>query len=473
MTVKLSVGSGKLNVAAGDSGVVVTNSGTSTVTLVGTITEINALLAGGGTKTVTYIADSDTPLASTTLTLSVNDGGSTGSGGAESDTDTATINITAVNDAPTAAITPTSYNATEQVDLALQGTGLTIGDIDAASDEVVVTLAVGFGKLTIDAGDSGVNVGRNGTMSVTLTGSIAEINALLAGGGSGSREKTITYLADSDTPPGSTVLTMVVNDGANNGTGGALIATDTATINIAAVNDATSYIADHVYTNAASGGNSSIPEWALLFNDDKDNLLDLTQVKNPSGFDSIQLSGSNILIDDNNSAGGSFQYRAGSTDVSVNLYRDSDTDDMDGSSGNDIIIDVFGGNTDLDGNGGNDILIGNDGIDTMTGDTGADVFVIGADSVSVGIHDIITDYDMADGDVIDLSEILAGLASNTALESSYVKLVQNGGNAELQVDTDGAGATKSFETVAVLNSFNVTTEHVRILFNDHKNTDDV
>lgn len=471
VTVKLSVGTGKLNVAAGDSGVIVTNSGTSIVTLVGTITEINALLTGGGAKTVTYIADSDTPASSTTLTLSVNDGGSTGSGGAESDTDTATINIAAVNDAPTAAITPTSYNATEQVALALQGSGLSIGDVDAASDDVSVTLSVGFGKLTVGSGNSGVSVTNNGTMSVTLVGTLAEINALLAGGGSGLSAKTVTYLADSDTPPGSTVLTMVVNDGANNGTGGALTATDTATINIAAVNDATSYIADHVYTNAASGGNSSIPEWALLFNDDKDNLLDLTQVKNASGFDSIALSGSNILINDNNTEGGTFEYRVGSTDVSVNLYRDSN--DMDGSNGNDIIIDVLGGNTDLDGNGGNDILIGNSGIDTMTGGSGADVFVIGADSVSVGIHDIITDYDMAQGDVIDLSEILSGLASNTALESGYVKLVQNGGNAELQVDTDGAGAAKSFETVAVLNSFNVTSEHVRILFNDHKTADDV
>ena len=471
VTVKLSVGSGKLNVTAGDSDVVVTNSGTSIVTLVGSIAEINALLAGGGAKTVTYINDSDTPPASTTLTLSVNDGGSTGSGGAESDTDTATINIAAVNDAPTAAVTPTSYNATEQVALALQGSGLSIGDVDAASDDVTVTLSVGFGKLTVGSGNSGVNVTNNGTMSVTLVGTVAEINALLAGGGSGGSAKTITYLADSDIPPASTVLTMVVNDGANNGSGGALTANDVATINIAPVNDASSHTADYVYTNAASGGNSSIPEWALLFNDDKDSLLDLTQVKNASGFDSISLTGSNILINDNTSEGGSFKYQVGSTDVSVTLYRDSA--DMDGSNFDDIIIDVLNGNTDLDGNGGNDILIGNTGIDTMTGGSGADVFVIGADSVGVGIHDIITDYDMAEGDVIDLSEILSGLASNTALESSYVKLVQNGGNAELQVDTDGAGATKSFETVAVLNSFNVTNEHVRILFNDHKTADDV
>ena len=49
---------------------------------------------------MSYTDNSDTPSASATLTLQVNDNGNTG-GGSLTNSDTATINITAVNDAPT------------------------------------------------------------------------------------------------------------------------------------------------------------------------------------------------------------------------------------------------------------------------------------------------------------------------------------------------------------------------------------
>jgi hypothetical protein len=41
--------------------------------------------------------------------------------------------VTAVNDAPTATITPATYAATEQVALTLHGTGLSIADVDAGA----------------------------------------------------------------------------------------------------------------------------------------------------------------------------------------------------------------------------------------------------------------------------------------------------------------------------------------------------
>ena len=68
---------------------------------------------------------------------------------------TATINITAVNDAPVATITPVSYAATEQVGLTLKGTGLSISDVDAARGTMTVTLAVAEGTLNVTAGTSG------------------------------------------------------------------------------------------------------------------------------------------------------------------------------------------------------------------------------------------------------------------------------------------------------------------------------
>ena len=100
---------------------------------------------------------------------------------------------------------------------------------------MVATLSVGEGTLTVVAGTSGVTVGGSGTGSVTLTGSVAQINALLASAGGATG--TITYIDNTDTPSASTVLTLSVNDAGNTG-GGALMGSDTATINITAVNDA-------------------------------------------------------------------------------------------------------------------------------------------------------------------------------------------------------------------------------------------
>src|SRR6185436_20123920 len=107
-------------------GAVVSDSGTSSVTISGTLAQINDLLNTNGTSTVSYIDSTDTPSASTTLSLTVNDNGLTGSGGALSNTDTATINITAVNDAPVATITPLTFSATEQVALDLKNNGLSV-----------------------------------------------------------------------------------------------------------------------------------------------------------------------------------------------------------------------------------------------------------------------------------------------------------------------------------------------------------
>ena len=162
VTTTLSVVSGTLNVTAGTTGVTVGGSGSNSVTLTGTVAQINALLAGNLGATADYIITSDTPPASDTLTLSVDDGGNTGSGGALTGSDTATINISAANDAPSATITPATYAATEQTTLTLAGSGLSIGDVDAGGASVTTTLSVVSGTLNVTAGTTGVDSGRLG-----------------------------------------------------------------------------------------------------------------------------------------------------------------------------------------------------------------------------------------------------------------------------------------------------------------------
>jgi hypothetical protein len=242
-TATLSVGEGTLHVDAGTSGAGVSGDNTSSVTITGTLAQINALLDTDGTSVVSYIDNTDTPSASTTLTLHVDDGATTG-------TDTSIINITAVNDAPFSTITPTNYSATEQVNLSLKNNGLAVSDIDGSAGSETVTLSVAEGVLNVTAGGSGAIVNNSGTGAVTITGTAAQINALLNTDGT----STVSYIDNSDTPAANTTLTLLIHDNGNTGTGGDHSSSDTATINITAVNDAP------VFTNLGEGAHPNFVE---------------------------------------------------------------------------------------------------------------------------------------------------------------------------------------------------------------------
>ena len=186
----------------------------------------------GGTDTFTYVAwDQTTGSHGTVADVSAS-GGSTAF---SVTSDTATLTVTAVNDAPTAAAPATHYAATEQTPLVISGTGLHVADIDGNGGPETVTISVGEGILDVDLGGNAVSeVTGNGTSSVTITGLVDYIEALLSGENSG----TITYTANSDNPGASTGLTLSVNDDGNSGSGGSQTATATATIDITPVNDA-------------------------------------------------------------------------------------------------------------------------------------------------------------------------------------------------------------------------------------------
>jgi VCBS repeat-containing protein len=228
VTATLSVGEGTLNAAAGDSGALVSGSGTASLTITGTVAQVNAFLGAGGTSTLSFVDNTDTPGASTTLSLSVNDNGNSGSGGAQIGNDSATIFIIAVNDAPVNTM-PASYGTDEDVSVKLSG--LSVADADAGTGTITVTLGVASGTITA-ANAGGVTVTGSGSGSVQLSGTLSAINAYLAAPAS---QPTYVPIADAN---GVVLLTMTTNDGGNTGTGGAQSDTDSININIAAVNDA-------------------------------------------------------------------------------------------------------------------------------------------------------------------------------------------------------------------------------------------
>ncbi|WP_139108406.1 VCBS domain-containing protein, partial [Ensifer sp. LC14] len=145
----------------------------------------------------------------------------------------------------------------------------------------------------------------------------------------------------------------------------------------------------------------------------------------------------------------------GSSDT---LYGGAGNDTLYGGSGNDILV----------GGTGDDFLYGGSGSDTMTGGSGKDTFVVDLDSLQLGIDDVITDYSYAENDNVDLSALLGNLPTGTNLDGNFVQVVQDGQNANLQVDTDGAaGSGSGWHTVAVLEDFQVSTEVVKILFTEN------
>src|SRR5690606_13019710 len=153
-----------------------------------------------------------------------NDGGNTGSGGALSASETVTLQVAAVNDAPTVTA-PGSIAIIEDIPGAL--TGISFADVDAGSGNVTVTFSVPNGTLSAISG-SGVTVG--GTASaLTLTGSITDINAFIATSG-----VSFTTAANATA---NVTLTVSINDGGNNGSGGAQTDTSAVTLTVTAVND--------------------------------------------------------------------------------------------------------------------------------------------------------------------------------------------------------------------------------------------
>ena len=418
MSVTLAVTEGTLNVTAGTSGATVSGSGTSSVTLTGTVAQIDNLLSSNATSTVNYIDNTDTPSASSTLTLTVHDNGNTGTGGDLVSVATSTINITAVNDAPVATITPVSYAATEQTSLTLKGTGLSISDVDAGSGSMSVTLAVTEGTLNVTAGTSGATVSGSGTSSVTLTGTVAQIDNLL----SSNATSTVNYIDNTDTPSASSTLTLTVHDNGNTGTGGDLVSVATSTINITAVNDAPVFAATGstltLVTNAGASGAVTFTEAALAayFTDPDSPTIGINTVAAGTGVSNATGTGlgaanvgtvGTVTITDNATLTGTNQFTVTATDGSLAsraatvTFTDNTTGTLTlnaAASGDSIIVNKSTSGATMTGGSGSDYIIGGSGNDTIVGaqndklldgGAGTDTLNIGADFTSTSDAQIV------------------------------------------------------------------------------------
>ncbi len=104
-----------------------------------------------------------------------------------------------------------------------------------------------------------------------------------------------------------------------------------------------------------------------------------------------------------------------------------------------------GGNDTLTGGAGNDTIFGQEGNDLITGGLGADTLYGGSDADRFFFNaiaeagDTIKDFDAAEGDVLDLSGLLASTSATQATIDDFVFAKLSGGNTIIAVDLNGSG----------------------------------
>ena len=221
--VMLGVSNGTLSLAT-NNGLTFSVGGTGTptpsMTFTGTLANINAALAVLTFNPTTNFS------GNVTLTVSTNDLGNTGVGGPLTATSTVGITVLQVNRAPVNSLPDTQIMDpnTTLVFSAATGNAITVSDSDSDGNPEQVTLSVVHGALSL-AQTSGLTFTQGnglGNISMTFTGTLANLNAALNG---------LTY-SPNNGYGGGDLLTATTNDLGNTGVGGPLTTTSTVGITV-------------------------------------------------------------------------------------------------------------------------------------------------------------------------------------------------------------------------------------------------
>ena len=207
------------------------------------------------------------------VSVQLHDNGGTANGGVDTTAVVPfTITVVAVDDAPSNAVPGAQSIAEDTTFTFTGGNAITVNDIDANGGNLTVTLSAVNGTLTLGS-TAGLTVSGNGTSSVQATGTIASLNAGLAG----------TVYAPNPNYSGADTVTVSTNDNGNTGSGGPLTTTSPIAFTITGVNDAPA-----ITRPATATTNEDTP-----FTFSGGNLISIADVDAASGSLSLTLSATN------------------------------------------------------------------------------------------------------------------------------------------------------------------------------------
>ena len=444
IALEVKVGAGVL--AASDAGgVTVAGSGTTTITLTGTATEIDAYLNTASAIKYTGAGDANGDDAAT-ITLTGNDQGHVGAGGGANVTlATINIDITAVNDVP-------SFS---------KGADQTVNE-DA-------------GLQTVNGWATNLSKGPADEAGQTLTFSVSNNNnALFAVQPAIAADGTLTYTPSAGLN-GLATVTVSVSDNGGTANGGVDTSADqTFTITVNAVNDAPSFTkGGHQATNEDSG-QSIVAGWAtnmskgpaneagqtLTFNVTTDNDalfqvlpaidpatgdLSFTPAENANGDATVTVT----LSDDGGTANGGVDTSPAQTfQISVTAINDAPTIQ---SPGNQTIAEdgqfVF--------TAGNAITVS----DVDAGSASLSVSIAATSTVTLGATGGLTVTAGSDGsDAISFSGTLASV--NAALDGLIYKPSTNqttGAQMTIEVSDNGSTGLGGAKTATATVAFSVNS----------------
>ena len=268
--ISLSVSHGTLTLS-GTSGLTITAgaNGSATMTVQGTLANLNAALNGLSYVSTQYYNGADT------LTLVTNDLGNSGVGGPKTAASTVTINVTHTDIAPVNTV-PTVQavaDATPLVFSAGNGNAISLSDADSEGNAEQISLSVSHGTLTL-SGTSGLTItaGANGSATMTVQGTLANLNAALNG---------LSYVS-TQYYNGADTLTLVTNDLGNSGVGGPKTAASTVTINVTHT--------DIAPVNTVPGAQNTADATPLVFSGGNGNAISVSDADSQGGIEQISLS---------------------------------------------------------------------------------------------------------------------------------------------------------------------------------------
>jgi len=278
---------GTINLTS-SGGATVTDNGTATVTVNGTAANVRATL-----DSMDYAPDDLNVDETILMNVTADDrdpatGNGTGTEGVGVDgnntvTDTFNIDVSDANEGP--SVNGLSNQSVDE-DASLtfsSGNAFNVSDPDDFGADMEAIVSVDHG--TVTASGSGASLEGDDTASLTITGSETEINAALDG---------LVYTPDDDFHTNGTAdpdtITVTIDDQGNTGSGGALNASQSATIDVDPVNDRPVASGDPENVNATGENQTGTPETLLsLLDDNYDDTTD-NQTADGGGNTSTEFS---------------------------------------------------------------------------------------------------------------------------------------------------------------------------------------